>query len=211
MPKDEKSADTWLWFRQMFEESAGPHHPMSTPVMWALGDVQSCLGDAMTYQQKTQGRINNNLVDSFPPYLIHSDKNWAPIGLCWQAGVKTMIMSSHKNVTCKERNIYFSTPACLRRVLTCVWNNIWILWVCFWCEMLSINLSHFYFLQIIHCKVRRVNPRRCESKWWSQSLYSHSTNPLWASSKLPHILAMLLAGVLQQMSSLSACHFLRNI
>ncbi len=44
------------------------------PRLCVLVDAQSSLGDAMTYQQRTQGRLNNNLTDSFLLYLIHSDK-----------------------------------------------------------------------------------------------------------------------------------------
>lgn len=45
--------------------------------MCRLADVQSSLDDAVTYQQRAQGRLNNNLVDSFLSYLIYSDKERA--------------------------------------------------------------------------------------------------------------------------------------
>ena len=102
-----KSANTWLWFRQMLKEHAGQRHPISLPFMCRLVDVQSSLDDAMTYQQRAQGRLNNNLVDSFLSYLIHSDKERAWIGLCWQPWVNTKIMSSHKHVNCTGRKKTF--------------------------------------------------------------------------------------------------------
>lgn len=50
--------------------------------MCGLADVQSLPGDAMTYQQRAKERLNSDPLDSFHPYLIHSDKERAPIGLC---------------------------------------------------------------------------------------------------------------------------------
>lgn len=49
--------------------------------MCGLADVQSSLSDAVTYQQRTQERVNNNPVDRFLPYLINSDKVRGPVGL----------------------------------------------------------------------------------------------------------------------------------
>lgn len=79
----------------------------------ALADVQSSPSDATTYQRRT---LNNNLVDGFPPYLIHSDNERAQIGSGWQRWAKTEIMASHKNVSCPGREIDFNTWKCETRL-----------------------------------------------------------------------------------------------
>lgn len=68
MPDDEKSADIWLSFRQMFKEGADLCHRTSTTVT---------LSDAMTYQQRTRGAQQQSSV--FLLYLLQSDIGRAPI------------------------------------------------------------------------------------------------------------------------------------
>lgn len=67
-----------------------------TPRAPQLCGVQSSLCDAMAYQPGTQGRLDNNLVDDFLSYLIHSDKRLAPIGLVLTAVNEN---KDNKNVT----------------------------------------------------------------------------------------------------------------